>query len=117
MFEKSECLTIEQENRIFGNVNVQHVSLLKDAMGVYIWSGDTENSFFKITLLMGILRISLEDREMNLIHNLVHVGNVAKQTTEEVLPDYKSADEMLYEIFRFVGWKMKENLEILDLTL
>lgn len=132
MFVAVNTITSEESKLFFYRHEVKSINLIKSIPGNYRWSGETDNLYFNIIFLDGILYISMDEREMRSTENFKYVASVdelisinesmksfdfkkIKKQSEDFVEKYDDVDFTISEIMKFLKWKIPVNLEVCNL--
>ena len=137
MFNASESLSDEQIKSIFGRQNkVVNITLIinNKNIGFISWKGETENLYFFIHYICGVLYLSFDERELRCsykdrliyiasLKNTPKISDLSRFTHEEIINYNESIknllndpDELFKKILKFLKWSKAKNLEINDMT-
>ena len=135
MFKISNLLSDEQVRTIFGKHNkIVNVTLLtkNENLGLISWKGETENLYFLIHYIFGLLYLSFDERELKCSYkeNILYVGKLKdiieitdinnidpqvfiknKISTQIIFDNH---DQLFKNIVKFFKWSKVKNLEILQ---
>ena len=140
MFVAVDTITSEESKLFFDRHKVKSINLIKCIPGNYRWSGETDNLYFNIIFLDGILYISMDEREMRSTENFKNIAAVdelisinesmksfdfqsklsfdfkkIKKQSEDFVEKYHDVDFTISEIMKFLKWKIPVNLEVCNL--
>lgn len=132
MFVAVDTITSEESKLFFDRHEVKSINLIKCIPGNYRWSGETDNLYFNILFLDGILYISMDEREMRSTENFKYIAAVdelisinesmksfdfkkIKKQSEDFVEKYDDVDFTISEIMKFLKWKIPVNLEVCNL--
>ena len=140
MFVAVDTITSEESKLFFDRHEVKSINLIKCIPGNYRWSGETDNLYFNIMFLDGILYISMDEREMRSTENFKYIAAVdelisinesmksfdfqsklsfdfkkIKKQSEDFVEKYHDVDFTISEIMKFLKWKIPVNLEVCNL--